>query len=361
MYFCLVLQFVSLIFLSVGAEKCLMGERQSPIDIVSKEARYQEFRPFTVSRHDGLSIRKGTLYAKNTGDTLKLYAVSNHTKALLGGGPLTVDYEFVEIHFHWGDEQKVGGSEHSIDEQKYPLELHMVHRNIHDETVSEAFKHENGLTVLGFKFQLVKESETASEGVDTLAKIAEKFLVDTGSKFSKGDIEKEFKADEDVNVVNFLPVLMDEYFHYHGSLTTGGCEESVNWIVFKNPLAIKEKHLKAFQSLKNKNGANIANNFLPIQSVNDRPIYYHGIALIQSKTISRGSSSGLRTMKLPLHSDYLLSVPSCPSSPRPAIMADKEEQRDADKLWQNKPCITASSGTKCEVYLAVLACAVIFT
>ena len=42
-----------------------------------------------------------------------------------------------------------------------------------------------------------------------------------------------------MNVVNFLPVLMDEYFHYHGSLTTGGCEESVNWVVFKNPLAIK--------------------------------------------------------------------------------------------------------------------------
>ena len=51
-----------------------------------------------------------------------------------------------------------------------------------------------------------------------------------------------FQLDEgvdDVNVVNFLPVLMDEYFHYHGSLTTGGCEESVNWVVFKNPLAIK--------------------------------------------------------------------------------------------------------------------------
>ena len=32
---------------------------------------------------------------------------------------------------------------------------------------------------------------------------------------------------------------MDEYFHYHGSLTTGGCEESVNWVVFKNPIAIR--------------------------------------------------------------------------------------------------------------------------
>ena len=42
-----------------------------------------------------------------------------------------------------------------------------------------------------------------------------------------------------MNVVNFLPVLMDEYFHYHGSLTTGGCEESVNWVVFKTPIAIR--------------------------------------------------------------------------------------------------------------------------
>jgi len=295
-----------------------------------------------LSGHDTLSIGQGTLYAQNKGDTLKLYAVSNHTKALLGGGPLNVDYEFVEMHFHWGDvmeEGPVGGSEHSIDGHKYPLELHMVHRNIHDEAVSEALEHENGLTVLGFKFELVKEGEESSKGMDTLAKIAEKYLVETGSKFKQGDMKKEFELeDEDVNVVNFLPVLMDEYFHYHGSLTTGGCEESVNWMVFKNPLAIQEKHLRAFQSLKNKEGVNIANNFRPTQPVNDRPIYYHGIALIQSKTISRGSSVGLRSMKLPLHSDFLLTVPSCPNSPKPATMADKEEQRDANLLWKNKPC-----------------------
>lgn len=40
--------------------------------------------------------------ADDIGDTLKLFAVSNHTTALLGGGPLNVDYEFVEMHFHWG-------------------------------------------------------------------------------------------------------------------------------------------------------------------------------------------------------------------------------------------------------------------
>ena len=31
---------------------------------------------------------------------------------------------------------------------------------------------------------------------------------------------------------------MDEYFHYHGSLTTGTCDEAVNWMVFKVIVAI---------------------------------------------------------------------------------------------------------------------------
>ena len=84
-------------------------------------SRYQEFRPFTLTGHDTLSIGQGTLYVKNVGDTLKLYAVSNHSKALLGGGPLNVGYEFVEMHFHWGVVRNEGGahgSEHSIDGQR---------------------------------------------------------------------------------------------------------------------------------------------------------------------------------------------------------------------------------------------------
>ena len=36
-----------------------------------------------------------------TKNLLHRKASSTHTKALLGGGPLNVDYEFVEMHFHW--------------------------------------------------------------------------------------------------------------------------------------------------------------------------------------------------------------------------------------------------------------------
>ena len=158
------------------------------------DCRYQEFRPFTVSGHETLSLGLGTLYAKNTGDTLKLFAVSNHTKALLGGGPLNVDYEFVEMHFHWGevkDDQFMGGSEHSIDGHKYPMELHMVHRNIHDEEVAEALEHENGLTVLGFKFQVVEDEAPHHPSLDTLANIAENFLTNPGDKFSQQDFQRQ--------------------------------------------------------------------------------------------------------------------------------------------------------------------------
>merc|ERR1719461_2267732 len=172
--------------------------------------------------------------------------------------------------------------------------------------------------------------------MEHLTKIVGEYLTEPNSKVKAEDLAGK---DLDVNVMNFLPVLMDEYFHYHGSLTTGTCDEAVNWVVFKNPIAIRESHLLAFQSLKNYNGKNIANNFRQTQPVNDRPIYYHGIALIQSKTISRGSSVGLRSMKLPLHEDYILTVSACEEPfATPAVMADSEEQRDAEYLWNLVEC-----------------------
>jgi len=332
----------------ISGEKCKGGRRQSPIDIETKTLRYQEFRPFTLKDHHLLSIRKGNLVAKNTGETLKLAAKSDHTQAIIAGGPLNVDYEFVEMHFHWGDvkDRSSKGSEHRIDGQSYPLELHMVHRNIHDETVAEAVEHENGLTVLGFKFQVLEDTSLPTPAMDTLANITMKYLREPKSKFDSA--EKSVRDIEgDVNVGNFLPVLMDEYFHYHGSLTTGGCQESVNWVVFKNPLAVHRRHLQALQEMKNLAGRNIANNFRETQPVFDRPVYYHGIDLIQRRVIKRGSSEGLRSKALPNHEDYVLTAP-CPNSrvPQPAPMAESEERISAESLWERRDstiCLRSSA------------------
>ena len=130
---------------------------------------------------------------------MKLYATKNHTQALLKGGPLNVEYEFLEMHFHWGNVAGNGsggeGSEHTIDGNSYPAELHMVHRNIHDEEVSEALEHENGLTVLGFKFQVVKKAKVKNTniGMDMLTKIARGHLTQPDFKVDKDKLKTKVR------------------------------------------------------------------------------------------------------------------------------------------------------------------------
>jgi len=342
---------LTILGIAKAAEKCQehSGRFQSPINIVTSDVRYQEFRPFSLHGHQYLSIGKDTLYAKNTGTTLKLYAKSNHTKAMVEGGPLTVPYEFVEMHFHWGDKvSEKQGSEHIIDGETCPLEVHMVHRNIMDDTVGEALQHSNGIAVLGFKFKVVEGNHSSvNSGLENLASIAQNFLVEAHSKFDKKK-KKEMKWKGDINVVNFFPVYLDEYFSYRGSLTTGGCEEAVNWIVFKDPLAITADQLQAFYSLTREDGSPILNNFRAKQPVNDRPVYYHGIDLILSNTITRGSNKLLRDLVLP-HNDFVLPFSSCKGSPSPAPAHDGHKERIARRFWNTKTCSSASTTTSISI------------
>ena len=46
-------------------------------------------------------------------------------------------------------------------------------------------------------------------------------------------------------------------------------------------------------------------------------------------------------MKLPLHEDYILTISCGSSQSLPAVMADREEQRDAEQLWASKLCSSA--------------------
>ena len=164
-----------------------LQQRQSPINIKQSSVKFQDYRPFTLIGHENLSISSGTLTATNTGTTVKLLAAPG--TALLEGGPLNVRYEFVEMHFHWGNtenKQTVAGSEHTIDSVAFPLELHMVHKNVHDPSVGEALTHENGICVLGFLFTLVKDdADIPTIGMDALTKIVEEHLQNQTKSLTK--------------------------------------------------------------------------------------------------------------------------------------------------------------------------------
>ena len=41
---------------------------------------------------------------------------------MLAGGPLSGEYQMLQLHFHWGEDD-TRGSEHTIDGKEYPLEV----------------------------------------------------------------------------------------------------------------------------------------------------------------------------------------------------------------------------------------------
>jgi len=354
---CLV--FVS-VFCYTSTDVCKTGSRESPINIETKTVRYQEYPPFILKGHENLSISEGNLKLMNTGETLKIETtLGNHSKVLLSGGPLNIEYEFVNMHFHWGEprtctasqhvycgslpkrhKRKIDepGSEHQIDGKSYPLQLHMVYKSIQDETIETAVSHKNGLAVLGFKFQVVPDNVNVP-GMDALMNKTSKYLNECevqkcGNEYNGIDT----REGHDINVVNFLPVLMDEYFYYRGSFTSGDCQEAVNWVIFLTPLACHRRHLDILMNMTRSNGKKIINNFRETQHVNGRPIYYHGVKLIKNGTIKTGS---VNTPRRDL--DYVPYNQYCPvfTDPKPAVMATEADRKTAKTLWDQRHCHTA--------------------
>ncbi len=51
-------------------------------------------------------------------------------KLVVSGGPLGDDHFCMEnFHFHWGS-MDAQGSEHTVNRRRFPMEMHLVHRNM---------------------------------------------------------------------------------------------------------------------------------------------------------------------------------------------------------------------------------------
>ena len=68
-------------------------------------------------------------------------------KFTISGGPLDGEYQFAQLHFHWGSDNGKG-SEHTVDGSSFPLEMHMVHTNT-KYNGTDWKKHKDGLAVIG--------------------------------------------------------------------------------------------------------------------------------------------------------------------------------------------------------------------
>ncbi|XP_008570349.1 PREDICTED: carbonic anhydrase-related protein [Galeopterus variegatus] len=130
------------------------GEYQSPINLNSREARYDPSL---------LDVRLSPNYVvcrdcevTNDGHTIQVILKS---KSVLSGGPLPQGHEFelYEVRFHWGRENQ-RGSEHTVNFKAFPMELHLIHWNSTlFGSIDEAVGKPQGIAIIALFVQIGKE------------------------------------------------------------------------------------------------------------------------------------------------------------------------------------------------------------
>ena len=204
---------------------CEAGRQQSPINIeMPQHDENQEELTF--------HYQPTPLTVRNNGHTIQVnYQEGSFLR--LNGKP----YKLRQFHFH-------DPSEHHIDGDTYPMEMHLVHQDDKGHTL-----------VLGILMAFGKENQVFSRAGASLKE-------QTGHRLPPK--VGEISTDVPFNVMDLLPS-NTHHFSYHGSLTTPPCSEGVQWIVLKTPLEISKVQGERFVTT-------IGPNARPLQSLGEREI-----------------------------------------------------------------------------------------
>jgi len=228
------------------------GKQQSPINFntggenQTQQGEVVDWKPLVLSNY---YEENSTYTLVNTGNSVKI-KISGKSGTVYGG-PFIGTYQLDQIHFHWGHNDQ-SGSEHTVDYNSFPLEMHLVHRSP-----------DHKLAVLAFLFHVSDEDNLAMNPILSS-------LPDVTHAHSKTNIT----ADSNFSVQSIIEkVVSGRYFSYSGSLTTPPCIEGVQWVVFLDFLKISSKQLSMLRTVRDADGVPMMNNFRPIQTSENRDIF----------------------------------------------------------------------------------------
>ncbi|NXO18751.1 CAH4 anhydrase, partial [Oriolus oriolus] len=246
--------------------KVCKGEKQSPVNIVTRNVAYdRSLKPLTFEGYDVKGSAKWDV--ENNGHTGKYCpAALVGTSPKIGGGGLGRKYKAVEFHLHWGvpgEPQNIPGSEHSIDGEKYPMELHVVHIREDVSDVTEAKKTPDGLAVLAFFIKADKENKNYATLLRELENIKYK---GQSAPIDPLPLSSLLPPEEDLG----------RYYRYVGSLTTPDCHEGIIWTIFEKPIELSLPQLAQFSALHfgSSNSTPMVENFRPAQPLRDRKVLW---------------------------------------------------------------------------------------
>ncbi|XP_006799631.1 carbonic anhydrase 4a [Neolamprologus brichardi] len=237
------------------------GQKQSPINIVTRKT-FKDDRLTPLKFQNYQEIFTSTII--NNGHSAQ---VQIPTVSTISHGDLPDEYKAVQFHLHWGANGGPG-SEHTIDGEQYPMELHIVHMKKAYSDLTTALRDTEGVAVLGFFYELSSSSNRKYERIIS----ALQNIQATNGNTSLSSISLAQLIPSEKNLT--------AYYRYKGSLTTPGCTESVIWTLFENPIPLSKEQLQAFSKLQFNDGQQMTGNFRPVQPLNGRKVYRSGSAVI---------------------------------------------------------------------------------
>ena len=213
--------------LSPDFATCRDGVEQSPIDLTGAT----EVRGATLGRRLGETFltfeqRARVMDIVDNGHTIQVT-----TDAPVSLGLDGVHYELVQFHFH-------APSEHTIDGNYSPLEVHLVHESA-----------AGGLAVIGV---LVEDGEHDPIWEPIMGALPD------------GPDDPRHLEGLDLDMSELRP-LPKRYYRYRGSLTTPPCSEGVEWIVMAEPRQISPEQMAEITS-------HLHDNNRPMQPLGEREL-----------------------------------------------------------------------------------------
>ncbi|XP_061817737.1 carbonic anhydrase IV c [Nerophis lumbriciformis] len=231
------------------------GLRQSPINIVSGHVHVNTALPPLefLGHADRINIT-----VENKGHSAHFHLPQS---VRLTGGALPGHYRAAQFHFHWGG-SGTPGSEHTIDGERFPMELHIVHIKEPYGSLAEAEHDMAGIALLAFLFEETSEDHPHLDTViAALGQVQHNGTTAVIANFQLSDI---IPSSKDLHA----------YYRYVGSMTTPGCEQAVAWTVFHKKLAVSSRQLDAIvQQCRFWTGQPMMDIFRPTQPLDGRFVY----------------------------------------------------------------------------------------
>ncbi len=197
-------------------ETCGTGQEQSPIDLTNA----------TLADLENIVFNYGETAVNilNNGHTIQVDKIQG-SHIVIG----ETTYALKQFHFH-------APSEHAVDGQPYPIEMHLVHKDANEH-----------LAVVAVLVTPGAENSAFTPAWDYLPEDETPGAIATGTS---------------INVAALLPADQTVY-RYKGSLTTPPCSEDVIWSVMSTPIEMSSDQIAAFTSI-------ISGNNRPLQPLNTR-------------------------------------------------------------------------------------------